>query len=98
VSKRYLAPRPKEGELKMKWAKLPDAEEPDVCIAWGDGCNRADSSLLFNALCSERNRYMNRRQDPSVIDELMSRGYDISTLRFYISKSTDELNSNREGE
>jgi hypothetical protein len=85
--KRYRSPTAKEGELKLQWGKFPN-EEPDVCVVWGDnaGHNGRDSNLLMSVMCSPRNRYMSQIQDKSLIEELIERGYDITTIKFSIQK------------
>ena len=92
--KRYRAPKAKPGQLKMQYGKLPD-DNPDLCVAWGDGCGREDSRLLHNMFCSKRQRmtFGDEREkegpvafDQSFVDELASRGYDITTLKFSVQK------------
>lgn len=85
MKKRFRAPKAKDGELKLQWGKLPH-DEPDVCIAWGDGASKRDGHLMFNALCGARNRFNSATQDCSVIEDLAARGYDLETIRFSIQK------------
>lgn len=53
----------------------------DLVFAWGDGIPSADAWLL--------NHHLARGNGPrkSLTDELIERGYDITTLRFSISKT-----------
>lgn len=93
--KRYRAPKAKPGELKMQWGKLP-GDSPDMCFCWGDGCSKRDGALLHYLLASKRQRMLygeEQRQaganvafDPSFIEELEARGYDLTTFKFSIQK------------
>jgi hypothetical protein len=84
--KRLRAPKSKPGELKVQWGKLPH-DNPDICYSWGDGCSRTDGHLLHNALTSRRYYAHDlAHPEPSLLDELKERGYDITTLKFYIRK------------
>lgn len=87
-AKRLRAPTAKPGQLKAQWGRLPH-NGPDLCYAWGDGCHKADSHLLHNALCAKTPPSPlspNEPWLPSLLEELEARGYDITTLRFSISK------------
>lgn len=98
--KRYRAPRAKPGELKAQWGRLPH-DDPDLCYAWGEGVSKCDGSLLHSIFGCKRQRavYGEERErnhgypvvfDPSFIEELQARGYDITTLRFSIQKKAIE--------
>lgn len=86
---RWRSPKAKPGELKLVYRKLPD-ENPDICTVWGDGAghNGADSALLFNVFCNKRTRFDSKILDPSFVDELKERGYDITTIKFSIQKKS----------
>ena len=84
MMKRFRAPKAKPGELKAQWGKLPH-DTPDMCYAWGEGVNRADARLLSNAL-GGKNYLPGLGLEPSLIDELEKRGYDLTTLRFSVQK------------
>lgn len=98
--KRIRNIKPKPGELVMFWGKLPH-DSPDVCYAWGAaGANKCDGSLLNHVIGSPRMRiaYGAEREkqgpyvwDKSLLDELKARGYDITTLRFYIRQLPKQL-------
>jgi len=73
----------------MQYGKLP-YEDPDMVIAWGEGTSKRDGNLLHYILCCKRQRtvYGKEREDngghsvafdPSLIEELEQRGYDITT-------------------
>lgn len=96
--KRYRSPKPKPGELIAQWGKLPH-NNPDLCYFWGPGVHKADSHLLHNTLASKVCRTNFDRDktqplsllnattyDPSFLEELEARGYDVTTLRVYVRK------------
>lgn len=85
-AKRLRAPKAKEGQLIAKWGSV-DGSGPDLCYAYGPGCERADSRLLHNVLTTKRIDLSDLPNLlPSFTEELEARGYDITTLRFSISK------------
>jgi len=92
--KRMRAIKAKPGELKLEWSKLPH-DVPDICFAWGDGCSKRDGNFLHHVLCSPRlslNFGNERDESPykfeiSFVDDLKERGYDITTMKFYIRKA-----------
>jgi hypothetical protein len=90
MAKRIRVPQAKPGELKVVWGREAAGSTPDVCYVWGPGVDRADSRLLHNVLGCDRMRYtfpeMNVVYDPSLLDELKARGYDLSTLTLSIQK------------
>jgi len=88
--KRLRKPKMKDGELRVYWGKLPH-ENPDVVLSWqGHSGMRQDTALLHKFLCSKQpNPHVQpifSKMEPSLIEELKSRGYDITTLRFSIQK------------
>lgn len=81
-------PRPQQGQLKVKWGSL-EGEPAELVFAGGDGTARADRTLVCDALCSRKFLGpMNPvgSMEPSLIEELEARGYDLTTLTFSISK------------
>lgn len=86
--KRWRAPKAKSGELKAQWGKLRH-DSPDVCFAWGGGgADSADGHLLhsmFGGWCGE-----NYRGSGGFLKELERRGYDLTTLKFYIRQKPKE--------
>ena len=74
--------KPKPGVLRVCWDRPERGEPPDIVYDFGDGCSRRDARLLHAAFSAK------------VIDgkdlyrELQERGYDLTTLRFTISKTT----------
>lgn len=87
VRRRWRAPTAAPGELVMRWGKLPN-ESPDMCMAWGEGCSKRDGALLHYMLGSKRMRWRDGvpHFDPSFLEELETRGYDLTTLRFSVRK------------
>jgi len=88
---RLRKPKLKDGELRMYWGKLPH-ENPDMVFSWqGDASMSRDSRLLHYRLASQRptvtcDKVNWGAMEPSLIEELESRGYDITTLKFSIMK------------
>jgi hypothetical protein len=74
----------KPGELCAFYGKLPH-DQPDVIYAWGEGCSKRDSALLFSVFGSKRPDWQGQLQD-SLLDDLKARGYDLSTIKFSIRK------------
>ena len=97
MKKRYRRKRAKPGQLLIYYGKLPH-DDPDVIFAWGGaGANKCDANLLTFALSGKRQRVVYGEDrvknggwpvvfDPSVIEELEARGYDITTIQFSIMK------------
>jgi len=91
---RYRTPKLKDGELRVYWGKLPH-DSPDVIFAWqGDGSMRRDSKLLSVCFGSKMPdpfaKPIFSKMNPSLIEELEARGYDITTLRFSVMKKAVE--------
>jgi hypothetical protein len=89
ATKRLPMPAAKPGQLIARWAKLDRHIGPDLCYSWGDGCDRTDSRLLHDTLTAPTPPPVFRPDEPwgpSFVEELEARGYDITTLRFSISK------------
>jgi hypothetical protein len=66
-------PRPKTGQIKGSYGKLAH-NDPDVIVAWGDKVALADRAVVLYHLNEIRK-------------DLEPRGYDITTIRFSISKT-----------
>jgi len=76
--KRHVA---KEHKLRVYWSE----KERDLMIHWPLGAQtNADGHLAYGVFCNPRYSVMDKF-DPSFIEELKSRGYDITTLKFEIS-------------
>jgi hypothetical protein len=90
--KRYRTTPAKPGELKGYYGKPDRYNGPDFCAAYGEGAAKADMNFL---LYHFSNRFFvptlnpdgfGHKEIPSFIQELESRGYDITTLKFSIQK------------
>lgn len=79
MPKRYRRRATKPGVLAAYYGK-DDGGEVDIVISHGPGTHGADAALLWNTLSKTW------ATSKSLIDELAARGYDITTLRFSISK------------
>jgi hypothetical protein len=86
--KRWRIPKQKPNTLEAKWAKPDKWSNPDLTYVWGAGCASADAHLLHNVLTGERYPHPlnGTKPDSSLTAELEKRGYDLTTLRFSISK------------
>ena len=89
--KRLRKPKLKDGELRIYWGKEHRNDTPDVIFAWqGDSAMRWDTRLLHYHLGCQRpdpfKQPLFSVMQPSLIEELTSRGYDITTLKFSIMK------------
>lgn len=86
TNKRYRSFKAKPGEIRCQYGKPPD-DQPDICYAWGDGTERQDSRLISHVF----RRPLEWEGAPmgwSFLDELKARGYDLTTIKFSISKTT----------
>ena len=88
--KRLRKPKLKDGELRMYWGRVEN-DAPDVVLAWqGDRSMKADTALLHMHLCSQHPdlhaKPLFSKMNPSLIEELDARGYDLKTLKFSIMK------------
>lgn len=88
MTRRFGPPRVRAGQLKLQYGKIA-GHKPDIVVAWGDGTCRADASLIMNALTapqmtSARDSLFGYEFEPSIVEELERRGYDVTTLRFSI--------------
>jgi len=91
MSKRWTSPTAKPGEIKIAFGRPSRHDDPDLCVAWGGGgADKSDARYALHALTEKRYGYafpsMTLEQQPSVIEELEARGYDITTLRFSIQR------------
>jgi hypothetical protein len=81
------ARRVKPGELAAYYAKLRN-EGPDVVLHNEPPARRADAHFLHCALNVPRFNHKGE-VEPSVMEELQARGYDITTLRFSIQMAAE---------
>lgn len=88
--KRLRKPKLKDGELMVYWGREPHSS-PDIIFAWqGDASMKRDSSLMYYHMACQRPdpnvQPIFSKMCPSLIEELIARGYDITTLKFSIMK------------
>lgn len=94
--KRYRRRYTKPGVLEAYYGRSEDGDI-DVCFAWGAGVSKCDAHLLNNVMADKRCRpawVTDKEWDtpfphvyqPSFLDELEARGYDLTTLKFTIRK------------
>lgn len=92
AKKRLRKPR-KAGVLKAKFGT--HGGETDFFILYGDGVPFCDRALLMHTLTSKKMAFCYDKQapffEPSFLEELKMRGYDIETLSFSVSRHTSEL-------
>lgn len=88
MPKRFRKPNPKQGELLVKFGKADG--EIDLLYCWPENtCGmRRDTRLVMNAL--ER---IDVYEGKSLRQELTERGYDITTLKFSITKINPEASN-----
>lgn len=91
-TKRYRRPKVIEGQIKMQKGKIDG--DIDMCIFYGDNVPRCDRALVMNALCSKRQytdlSAKHPRFEPSLVDDLEKRGYDLDTLKFSIKRKENK--------
>jgi hypothetical protein len=91
--KRLRKPKLEDGELRMYWGREP-RDVPEIMLAWqGDSGMKRDANLLHYILCTKKPKVRIdgvdwSQMEPSLIEELHSRGYDLTTLKFSIKKKT----------
>lgn len=69
-------------KLTMKWSK----KEKDILVSYPD---KRDGHLLVYYLASAIYDYKGQ-PEPSLIDELKDRGYDITTIKFSIERGQND--------
>ena len=80
----------KPGQLKVQWGKAERSDEPSLIYLWGgDGAAKSDARVISDAI--EGKRFSptfsgGYEVQPSIVDELRARGYDLSTLKITISQ------------
>lgn len=72
--------------LRAEWGKVKH-DAPDVIYTCGQGCHRTDTRLLHGFLSSKWYSVITKNYEPSFLEELQARGYDITTLKFEIKKT-----------
>ncbi len=85
---RYRRPKVTRNQIKIQKSKIDG--DIDLCVFYGAGIPRCDQALALNVFCAKRQytdyKTGKPRLEPSLIDEMEARGYDMDTLRFSIEK------------
>jgi len=89
--KRWRTPVAKTGEIKICWGRVDRYNNPDLCVAWGDGTDmKCTGRLIMNSITDKplRPKFPGPGYEytTSLVDELEARGFDITTLRITIQK------------
>jgi hypothetical protein len=100
--KRLRKPKLKDGELRVYWGREP-RDAPDVMFAWqGKSEMRRDTRLLHYHLATQSPDVfatpLFSKMNPSLLEELEARGYDLTTLKFSIMKKVQPVSSTEEKE
>ena len=93
-AKRLRKPKLKDGELVAYWGRFGRGEPPEIGYAWTDGrWGKRDANLLHSVFaCRQPNLFaypLFSKMEKSFIEELDARGYDLTTLKFSISKKVE---------
>ena len=88
--KRLRKPKLEDGELRIYWGREPRGY-PEIMLAYqGDGTMKRDTNLLHYVMCSKHpdphTQPLFSKMNPSLLEELDARGYDLTTLKFSIKK------------
>lgn len=88
--KRLRKPVMKVGELRMFWGR-EYRQAPEIMYAYcGDTTMRRDMHLLWRYLDTQHPdphvQPLYSKMQPSLLEELEARGYDLTTLKFSIKK------------
>jgi hypothetical protein len=90
------APRARAGQLKAKWGSI-EGDSPDLCYVWGPGVARVDAALLHGALSMRQCMPLSMDFEPSFMEDLKARGYDISTLEISVCKKPEHVQADEPG-
>ncbi len=82
VKKRYRTPQAKEGELLVKYGQEYGDKDLYYCYPENECGMRRDSKILMWAF----ERPIDLLDGKTLREELVRRGYDITTLKFTIKK------------
>jgi len=93
--KRLRKPKLKNGELRMYWGREAWQKTPDIMYAWqGDRTMKRDAHILHNVISTKQPDLfaapLFSKMNPSLLEELEARGYDLTTLKFSIMKKASQ--------
>ena len=91
MGKRITTPIEKPGELIARWGRADWHSAPSIVYAYPDRDGKSDSRVLSEAIEGPRyfpsfEPYGSLKKEPSLAEDLASRGYDLPTLRISIRK------------
>lgn len=85
--KRFRAPRPSPGQIKIGWAK--EGGSYSLVYAWGDGLRKGHVIPLIDAF--ERISPLSHfHHGKTLLQTLEEDGFDITTIRFSISRKVGD--------
>ena len=83
---KFGMPRAKFGEIKVKWGYEKHSGEDLFSCYGGHDDSRDHAKMMLDAISFSRYSKLYGEYKPSLLEELESRGYDITTLVFSIQK------------
>lgn len=86
MKKYYKRVHAKDNQLLLRYGKADSYSGDDLVVAHGKECSSTDSSLLMQLITSDTLVYNSTKTEPSFLQELEKRGYDIKTLKISIEK------------
>ncbi|WP_311270336.1 hypothetical protein [Sphingobium sp. WCS2017Hpa-17] len=89
--KRWRTPTAKPGQIKIVYGRVDRHNNPDLCVAWGAGTDMKCTARLIMHAITEKTLHAKfpgpgHEYHPSLVEELETRGFDITTLRITIEK------------
>lgn len=95
AAKGFVRRPQKSGVLKIQYGK--NGGERDLFVLYGSTVPACDRALMMHAFTSKQMYFdYDKRQpafSPSLVEELAARGYDLSTLRFQVTKAAKEADA-----
>ncbi len=86
--RRVRVPKPKPGVLEARWGKASRGDEESIVyVHGGGGSSKPDGRILCRAL-----EDLHVHDGRSLAEELLARGYDLTTLRFSIKLREPPVN------
>ena len=75
--------RPKQGELKAKWARHEGSD--DIVFSWGDDVPAGAGRMLYSVVNSKSYSQVSGKWEPSFLEVLENWGFDLKTLKISIT-------------
>lgn len=80
--KRWRTPKAKPGQLIARYGREVGGQSLQILYAWGgEGACKSDSRIVMRAL-----EDLPLLGGKTLVEELIARGYDITTLRFSVER------------